>query len=181
MKTFTFIALAAVTVFTVASCGVLGKSSGSASATEQTSVTTSAATDGHAAGVALKSLYGQYKTDGKLDMSNLTNIVNLASLAQNIKGLKGLQDKSVFYKEFASGLILGSDNLVTQQTSSSVMSGLSGLANNIDLSSLQAKASQFAGDVTEKAESAAATTSTVVSNASSIADSITNILNLFKK
>ena len=33
MKTFTFIALAAVTVFTVASWGVLGKSSGSASAT----------------------------------------------------------------------------------------------------------------------------------------------------
>lgn len=182
MKSLSFILTAFVALYAVTSCGMLGKTSSStAAASTQTTVSSGANADGQAAGAALKSLYGQYKVDGKLDMANLTNIVNLASLAQNIKGLKGQSDKSAFYKDFASGLILGSSNLVTQQTSSSVMTGLAGLVNNVDLSSLQAKASQLAGNVTEKAESAAATTSAVVSNASSIADSVTSILNLFKK
>lgn len=180
MKTSSFIATVALVCFTVASCGIFGKQTTSAPATD-TTVSVSGAVDGQAAGVALKSLYGQYKTDGKFDMSNLNNIVNLASLAQNIKGLKGQTNKSSFYKEFASGLILGSNNLVTEQNSASVMSGLNGLLNNVDLSGLQEKASQVSETVSEKAQSAAVTTTAVVSNASNIADSVTSILNLFKK
>ena len=62
---------------------------------EKTETTTSAATsNGRAAGAALKSLYAQYKADGKLDMSNFNNIMNLATLANNTKDLKGQSDKS---------------------------------------------------------------------------------------
>ena len=105
-------------------------------ATSSTTTESAGTTNGKAAGSALKSLYTQYKADGKLDMSNLNNIMNAATLATNVKGLKGQTDKTTFYKDFASGLILGSENLVTSATSSNVMSGLSNLANNVDLSSL---------------------------------------------
>ena len=181
MKALSIIAAVGLSCLTVASCGILGSQTASSSSAATTTVSSSGTVDGQAAGVALKSLYGQYKTDGKLDMSNLNNIVNLASLAQNIKGLKGQTDKSSFYKEFASGLILGSDNLVTEQNTSSVMSGLTGLLNNVDLSGLQEKASQVTETTSEKVEGAAQTATSVISNASSIADSVTSILNLFKK
>ena len=180
MKALSYIAAVALICFTAASCGVLGNNTASSQAAS-TTASASGTVDGQAAGVALKSLYGQYKADGKLDMSNLSNIINLASLAQNIKGLKGLTDKSAFYTEFASGLILGSDNLVTEKNTTSVMSGLTGLINNIDLSGLQEKATEAKETVSDKVESAAQTTTTVVNNATAIADSVTNILSLFKK
>ena len=56
--------------------------------------TSTATSNGKAAGVALKSLYTQYKADGKLNMQNVGNIVNLATLANNLKGLKGQSDRS---------------------------------------------------------------------------------------
>jgi hypothetical protein len=122
-------------------------------ATSSTTTESAGTTNGKAAGSALKSLYTQYKADGKLDMSNLNNIMNAATLATNVKGLKGQTDKTTFYKDFASGLILGSENLVTSATSSNVMSGLSNLANNVDLSSLTEAATTAA---TNAATSAAA-------------------------
>lgn len=105
----------------------------SSSATEQVA---SGTVNGKAAGVALKSIYKQYKADGKLDLKNLTNLANIATLATNISGLKGLTNKSSFYMDFVSGLILGSENLVNQNNSTAVMGGLSNLVNNFDLSSL---------------------------------------------
>ena len=85
--------------------------------------TSTATSNGKAAGVALKSLYTQYKADGKLNMQNVGNIVNLATLANNLKGLKGQSDKSAFYKDFASGLVTGSGNLVNDSNSGAVMGG----------------------------------------------------------
>lgn len=105
--------------------------------TTETSSETAATTNGKAAGAALKALYTQYKTDGKLNISNLTNIANITTLATNVKGLKGQTDKTAFYKDFAAGLITGSDNLVTEDTSGSIMSGLTSLANNVDLSNVK--------------------------------------------
>ena len=110
-------------------------------------------------------------------MTNLSNILNLATLTQNIQGLKGQSDKSAFYKDFASGLILGSSNLITQNTASSVMNGLTSLVSNVDLSGLQNKAAQ----VTDKTADAMSTATAAISNASAIADSVTSIMNLFKK
>ena len=140
-------------------------------ATSSTTTTESAGTtNGKAAGSALKSLYTQYKADGKLDMSNLNNIMNAATLATNVKGLKGQSDKTTFYKDFAAGLITGSNNLVTQTNSNAVMNGLTSLVNNVDLSALQGNASEIASKGGE-----------ALKNASAISESVSGILNLFKK
>ena len=44
--------------------------------------------------------------------------------------------RTTFYKDFAVGLVSGSNNLVTEDNSASVMSGLTSLANNVDLSNI---------------------------------------------
>lgn len=146
-------------------------------ATSSTTTTESAGTtNGKAAGSALKSLYTQYKADGKLDMSNLNNIMNAATLATNVKGLKGQTDKTTFYKDFASGLILGSENLVSQTNSTAVMSGLTNLVNNVDLSALtdKATASQQQASILQEKSSEA------TKSLAELKDSVTVILGLFK-
>ena len=135
-----------------------------------TTAVSAATSNGQAAGAALRSLYTQYKSAGKLDMGNINNIMNLATLATNIKGLKGQTNKTAFYKDFATGLISGSNNLVTQSNSSAVMNGLTSLVNNVDLSALQGNASEIASKGGE-----------AIKNASAISESVSGILNLFKK
>ena len=100
-----------------------------------TATTTSVAyTQGQTAGTALKSLYAQYKLDGKkLNMDNATNILSVASLAGSVKELKS-SDLS-YKKEYCKGLISGSNNLVTDSLSTSVVSGLTTLSQ-MDLSSI---------------------------------------------
>ena len=112
------------------------------SATTATETASTATVDGKAAGVALRALFTQYKADGKFDMGNLNNLLNLTSLANNIQGLKGQTNKGAFYKDFASGLVMGSNNLVTEQNTTSVMDGLTNLVNNVDLSGLTQKAEE---------------------------------------
>jgi hypothetical protein len=91
-----------------------------------------------------------------------------------VKDLKGQTNKSAFYKDFATGLVSGSGNLVTSANTSSVMSGLTSLVNNVDLSALQGKATDVVSNVTTKGTEA-------IENANQIASSVTGILNLFKK
>lgn len=126
-KLFGILTCLAVCLMTV-SCGILGigAKSGSASAS------------GQASGAALKSLYSQYKADGQIDVTNLSNIMMLSQLANGIQSLKGVDDKSAFYTDFAAGLILGSDNLVTKQTANPITNTLQTLANGTDLSSIAA-------------------------------------------
>ena len=172
MKALPYLTIISVSTLLVCSCGLLGKST-SSTTTEQTVINT-ATTDGQAAGAALKSLYTQYKSAGKLELTNMNNILSLTTLVQNVKGLKGQSEKSTFYKDFASGLILGSSNLVTEATSSTVMSGLGSLAENVDASSiLNSLSNSLSSETTSNV-------STAVSDASNIADSVTSILKLFK-
>ena len=198
MKISAFFVAIAMTVLTVASCGVLGQSSTTAT-TATTAV--SGSTSGQQAGAALKTLYTQYKTDGKnLNMSNMQNMLRgktahvvqcfckiiyclvgqaihnintLATLAKNVEGLKEMSDKTAFYKDFAAGLILGSNNLVTNTTSNTVTSALAGLAKNVNLSDLAAVTSGSVSDVATKGTE-------VINNASDIVSSVTNILKIFK-
>lgn len=152
-----------------------------ASATTATEAASTATVDGKAAGVALRALFTQYKADGKFDMGNLNNLLNLTSLANNIQGLKGQTNKGAFYKDFASGLVMGSNNLVTEQNTTSVMDGLTNLVNNVDLSGLTQKAEETQATVAEKVASATTKANTAVTNATEIASAVTNILNIFKK
>ena len=163
---------------------ILKKLFGGKSETTATETVSAATTNGQAAGAALKALYTQYKADGKLDMGNLTNLMNLTTLATNVQGLKGQSNKSAFYMDFAKGLVMGSNNLVTESNSSSVMSGLSNLVNNVDLSGLTAsaedKAQSAASALTDKLSGASEKANTAVTNATEIASAVSNILNLFK-
>lgn len=151
-----------------------------ATSSDATETITAATSNGRQAGAALKSLYAQYKADGKLDMSNLNNMLNLATLATNIKGLKGQSSKTAFYKDFATGLITGSDNLVTNKNSSGVMSGLTSLVNNVDLSGLTNATSSAKGKAADALSALSGKTGTALENANEIASSVSNILNLFK-
>jgi hypothetical protein len=164
---------------------VKGNTTETTTTTTATETVAPATSDGQAAGVALKALYGQYKADGKLDMSNLTNLMNLAALATSVENLKGQTDKTTFYKDFVKGLITGSNNLVNENNSTSIMSGLQNLVNNVDLSGLTAsaeeKAESAAATLTEKLTGASEKANTAVENATEIAGAVTNILNLFKK
>lgn len=163
---------------------LLNKAKGS----DTTETVSQATSNGQAAGAALRSLYTQYKSDGKLDMTNLNNMLNLATLSTNIKGLKGATDKSTFYKDFAKGLISGSNNLVNNNNSSAVMTGLSTLVNDVDLSGLTTAAESAASNaastvssaITNALSGAGEKATTAVSNASEIASSVSSILKLFK-
>ena len=164
---------------------VKGNTTETTTTTTATETVAPATSEGQVAGVALKALYGQYKADGKLDMSNLTNLMNLAALATSVQNLKGQTDKTTFYKDFVKGLITGSNNLVNENNSTSIMSGLQNLVNNVDLSGLTAsaeeKAESAAATLTEKLTGASEKANTAVENATEIAGAVTNILNLFKK
>lgn len=142
-------------------------------ATTETAAASAATSNGQAAGAALKALYTQYKADGKIDLSNINNIMNLAALANNVKDLKGQTNKSAFYKDFAAGLVTGSNSLVTSSNSTAVMNGLSNLVNNVDLTALQGKASEVVENVTTKGSAA-------LEDANQIATSVSSILKLLK-
>ncbi len=142
-------------------------------ATTETTAASAATSNGQAAGAALKALYTQYKADGKIDLSNINNIMNLAALANNVKDLKGQTNKSAFYKDFAAGLVTGSNSLVTSSNSTAVMNGLSNLVNNVDLTALQGKASEVVENVTTKGSAA-------LEDANQIATSVSSILKLLK-
>ena len=142
-------------------------------ATTETTAASAATSNGQAAGAALKALYTQYKADGKIDLSNINNIMNLAALANNVKDLKGKTNKSAFYKDFAAGLVTGSNSLVTSSNSTAVMNGLSKLVNNVDLTALQGKASEVVENVTTKGSAA-------LEDANQIATSVSSILKLLK-
>lgn len=142
-------------------------------ATTETTAPSAATSNGQAAGAALKALYTQYKADGKIDLSNINNIMNLAALANNVKDLKGQTNKSAFYKDFAAGLVTGSNSLVTSSNSTAVMNGLSKLVNNVDLTALQGKASEVVENVTTKGSAA-------LEDANQIATSVSSILKLLK-
>ena len=153
-KIFGFFAVAALLLSTV-SCGVLGLGGNS-----------DGSVNGQTSGAALKSLYSQYKTDGKVDLANLNNVISMAQLVNGIQGLKNVDDKSKFYGDFAAGLILGSNNLVTQQTSNPVTSTLQGLVQGTDLTAIAA-AGIAAAAQNQQVQQAAAQTQQAASTASS--------------
>lgn len=185
---------AAAALLLATSCGIFGAGNGTQTPTGS----------GQASGAALRNLYTQYKTDGKIDMTNINNILNLAALSQCIGELKdaGKVDKSEYVKEFATGLILGSNNLVNQTNSTPVVGGLTNLAG-INLSSVttaaagllangittanaaaqqaaaqqaaaQQAATQQAAAATQQAATATANTASAITNAISTVGAATN-------
>jgi hypothetical protein len=105
----------------------------------------------------------------------------MAQLVNGIQGLKGIDDKSSFYRDFAAGLILGSDNLVTQATSNPVTGTLATLVNGTDLSALAAAglaaaAQSSAGNTVTNTAAVLSETTTGVANT---LQSLSTIFNMF--
>lgn len=173
-KISTILAVVAVCMLT-ASCGVLGMGNGNGS------------TNGQQSGAALKSLYSQYKSDGKVDLANLNNIISMAQLVNGIQGLKDVDDKSKFYGDFATGLILGSNNLVTQQTSNPVTNTLQTLVQGTDLTAIAAaglaaaaqsqQAQQTQAAAAQQTQQAATTTSNVANTVATISEATAGVSN----
>lgn len=142
----------------------------------------SGSANGQQSGAALKSLYSQYKSDGKVDLANLNNVISMAQLVNGIQGLKNVDDKSKFYGDFAAGLILGSNNLVTQQTSNPVTSTLQTLVQGTDLTAIAAAGltaaaqSQQAKQVQQTATTASNNVANTVQAISETTAGVTNTL-----
>lgn len=168
MKKVFFIAAVALMGLTACSTltGTTSPSSSTANAaTGATTVTNATNNDGQAAGAALRALYAQYKTDGKFDYTNLNNAMNAIQLVKSCQNLKSNAKDGSYWKNFATGLILGSDGLVTDKISNTVTEQLNTLAEKVDSS---------------KIEAASNSAISAIQTAGETASSISNILSLFK-
>jgi len=162
-KVLSAIAALSLVVIMATSCGIAGNLVNN----------TSASSSGSTTGSALTSLLAQYLKDGKLDTSNLSNLINLATIASSIQGLKGQSSGSSILTDFASGLVTGSNNQISQTNSGTITNILANLASTVDLSSLSSILTR-AGDVTEEEAAKVAATPAVTSSA----DVLTNIFKL---
>ena len=154
-------AIAALTLVAVmtTSCGLLGGT---------TATTDNSSAAGTTTGSALTQLLAQYMKDGKLDVTNLNNIINLATIANSIQTLKGKIANSKL-ADFASGLVTGSNNQISDTNSSTITNILASLANNVDLSSLASLLTR-AGDITEEEVSKVAETDAVTATTSALSN-----------
>lgn len=152
------IAAFAALMLSATSCGVIAGTSTGASALNPL-------TGGTSVGSALIGLYSQYKADGKVDLSNPNNLINLATLASGVQTLKGQSTTynatNSILSQFASGLVGGSKNLVTQALAPTVTSTLTGLANSNDMSSLMNAATKAATGAASISNTAASVTNTI--------------------
>lgn len=105
MKT-TKIILAIVLIASMFSCKTL---------TDATSSDTVAKTTGIACGDLLKDMNTDYKTKGKVDITSTQTLSNVIQLSGYYKTLKNNKGNSEYKKAFASGLVTGSDNLITTE------------------------------------------------------------------
>lgn len=166
-------AAVAVTVL-VASCGTTGMGSQAG--------TSMGTANGQASGAALKSLYSQYKTDGKVNMQDMNNVMNIMYLVNAIQGLKGMDNKSAFYTDFATGLVLGSNNMISSSNSSAVTGMLGTLANaNMPELTQAAKqaASKSAGNLLKKAIGSTDAVSSITEKTAGVANTLSTLNTIF--
>ena len=132
------------------------------------------ASNGLAIGKSLYSLYTQYSADGKLDLTNVTNIKNIATIVSNAKGMDTTTKESG-NTSFLTSLISGSNNLVTSENSSSVLSTLSSLSS-LDASSITSSvASSAASGLFSKLTKSSKSSTTTSSSASKAGSLLTNL------
>ena len=124
-------------------------------------------TDGQSAGTALLALYAQYKADGKFDYTNPNNIINTISLLNSCKNLKNVAKGGDYWQSFTNGLVVGSQNLITDQMKEQVTESLKSIIEEkVDTAALS--------EATSNATTAASSVKTA-------ATSISNLLSLFKE
>lgn len=106
-----------------ASCGLLGSAASSNSA---------ATAMGQTCGTAVLGLYKSYKATGTINLASGNNLTNALALATCYTQIKANRNSSSYRKAFASGLIMSSAGLITNQNVSAFIDALllaNGLAN----------------------------------------------------
>ena len=159
----------AVVAMMLTACG-FGQSATTNTSSSTSSSTTAATADGtqigKSTGVALDALAAQYRTDGKLDMTNIMNIANMLNVVGGAQNIYENKSDKEYMKTFSKGLIAGSLNIDTDEAAESIEEQLQSIADDTNLTELQ--------DAMKKGQ----TTATEVQN---VANSVSNIVSLFKK
>ncbi|MDY6373272.1 MAG: hypothetical protein SPK91_02515 [Bacteroidales bacterium] len=167
------VALCAIFAFALTSCGSSKSSSSSTSSSDIASTvmsalagapSSSAGQAGASAGTSIKNLYTNYKSAGKLDMTNMNNILNAATLATSVAQIKDNYKDKAFYKDFALGMVSSATSLITNSNVDNTITSL----KNMDLSSFQNIGSSVAG------------TANTVANTASAVSSLTSLFQSFK-
>ena len=170
MKKLLYTLLSACCMVFCTSCGTTAGMLGS-NATSQSNVYSS----GQKVGTAIKNLYTQYKADGKFDTGNINNLVNIAALATNYNTLKETDKSSAFYGDLIKGMIVGSSNLVKENTVDKVKDGIVSSLNGINIGTIINGAAQAVQN-----SEAANTIQTTAAEMSKISNSISNIFSIFQ-
>ena len=105
------------------SCSVLGSAASS---------NTAATTMGQTCGSAILGLYNSYKATGSVNLTYGNNLTHALALATCYTQLKANKDNSSYRNAFATGLVMSSAGLITNQNSNAFINALlmcSGLAN----------------------------------------------------
>ena len=88
---------------------------------------------GKSCGKAIATLYKEYKQQVKIDVSNPTALTSIVQIAAARNVLKDNKDDKEFLGAFTMGLVSGSNNLITNATSSNIINALLSLSalNNV--------------------------------------------------
>ena len=151
------IAIFALAAYALVSCGSFAQTASSVAAT--TAATAQATSE---------LIQNDSQSAGKIDLSNMTNLLNVAIVVNAAQTIKDQTEGSQYYKDFAKGLIVGSNELVSEATVGNVIAGVTALAG-VDVKALQGK-----GD------NAAAKGVTAAENVANIASSVSILMSLFQ-
>ena len=102
------------------SCNSITGLANSSSASSSTTAITAGATCGN----LLKTLYAQYKSTGKVDLTSSSNLVNAMQLGTYCNTLKNNKNNITYLSTFAQGLVSGSGGLISTGKSMSAVSSL---------------------------------------------------------
>ena len=88
---------------------------------------TAAMIEGTSCGKSLENLYTQYKSLGKVDLSSASNLLKVAELGTFMNSLKNNINLPAYKTDFLSGLVSGSNGLITENNSSAILNSLTSL------------------------------------------------------
>lgn len=166
----TIILASAVAALVLTSCG-FGKSATTNNTTSTTTTTTTTATAadgvqmGKNAGMALENLAAQYKADGKLDMTNIMNIAQMLNLVGAAQQVYNNKSNKEYRQSFIKGMIANSIN-IDEMNAGTITDSLTDMMEETKVNELQSAMQKGQATATE------------VQN---VANSVTNIISMFKK
>ncbi len=163
----TIIFASAIAALMLTSCG-FGKSAttNTTTATTTTQATSADATMmGKNAGMAIDNLAYQYKADGKLDMTNMMNIAQMLNLVGAAQQVYENKSNKEYRQGFIKGMIANSVN-IDDMNAGTITDNLTNMMEETKVDELQAAMQKGQATATE------------VQN---VANSVTNIISMFKK